>query len=249
MVELGLLPDPWQQAVLRSTSRRIALLASRQIGKSTCVALLGLSTAYFNPGSLVLLTAPTARQSELIFEKVASFHSRLLMVPAVKQLTDMLELENKSKIIALPGQDPANIRGFSNPALIVIDEASHISTGLRAVILPMLMGGGRLVMLGTPEGKVGWFYETFKISKDPTWERIDAKPIDSPRTDQAILAEMKATLDEREFKTMYENEFVEAYDAVFSESAIEKLLERDDPSVALPALDLERIWRGLLAKL
>ena len=77
MAMIGLTPDPWQQAVLRSKSNRIALLASRQIGKSTTVALLGLMTAYLNPRSLVLLVAPTERQSRLIFKKLASFHKQL----------------------------------------------------------------------------------------------------------------------------------------------------------------------------
>ena len=112
MPMVGLEPDPWQRQLLRSTSDRILLLASRQIGKSTATALLGLHTAYFNDGALVLLVAPAERQSLLLFRKVADFHRRLGLVRSVKELTNSVELENGSQVIALPGL-AETIRGFS----------------------------------------------------------------------------------------------------------------------------------------
>jgi hypothetical protein len=211
------------------------------------VALLGLAAAYLEEGALVLLVAPTARQSELIFAKVRDYHRRLGLVPTVKELSDRLEMANQSRVIALPGSGET-VRGFSAPRLIVIDESSYIEPSLKAAILPMLTGGGRLVMLGTPHGKAGWFYDVF-TGADPSWERINARASESPRTDRALLEEMRASMSEREFAAEFDNVFVSSADAVFTEDAIERMLELDPPSVAIPTLDLEGVWRGLLARL
>src|SRR5437016_6089824 len=61
--DAGLEPDDWQDRVLTSDAPRIAINASRQSGKSTCVAVLAVHTAVYTPGTLVLLLSPSLRQS------------------------------------------------------------------------------------------------------------------------------------------------------------------------------------------
>src|SRR6266705_2998549 len=53
--QAGLTPDPWQAEVLRSSSSRILMLASRQTGKSLVAGALALCEALLVPRSLVLL--------------------------------------------------------------------------------------------------------------------------------------------------------------------------------------------------
>jgi hypothetical protein len=245
---VGLAPDPWQVELLRSTSKRILLLASRQIGKSTSTALLALHTAYFVPGSLALLIAPVERQAELLFRKVSAFHKQLRLVEGVKELSLSLELANGSEIRALPGTGDS-IRGYSAPDLIVCDEAARLDPSVMPAVYPMLIGGkGRLILLSTPHGKVGAFYDAW-ISSDPSWHRINARAADSPRVSLEELERQKAELGERQFSAEFENEFLEDADAVFTEDAIQRLLEVDPPSVAMPALDLDVLFRGLLARM
>src|SRR5262249_17257597 len=45
-------PDDWQQQVLESEDRQIALLCCRQSGKSATAAVLALYEALYHPGSL-----------------------------------------------------------------------------------------------------------------------------------------------------------------------------------------------------
>ena len=45
----GFMPDPWQERMLRSQSRRLLLNCCRQSGKSTTAALLATHTALFVP--------------------------------------------------------------------------------------------------------------------------------------------------------------------------------------------------------
>src|SRR5205823_4257024 len=65
----GMTPDPWQARVLRSTSRRLLLNASRQSGKITTTAGEAVHTALYAPGSLSLLLSPSLRQSGELFRK------------------------------------------------------------------------------------------------------------------------------------------------------------------------------------
>src|SRR5688572_28142144 len=80
MVACGLAPDPWQAALLRSPATRLALLCSRQAGKSQTTAILALHTALYQPGSLILLLSPSLRQSQELFKKVLDAY-RMLAAP------------------------------------------------------------------------------------------------------------------------------------------------------------------------
>ena len=60
---LGFVPDEWQAQLLRSTSRQVILNMGRQVGKSTIVAALALHTGLYRPGGLILVIAPSQRQS------------------------------------------------------------------------------------------------------------------------------------------------------------------------------------------
>ena len=72
----GLTPDPWQCDLLWSGAPHLLLNCSRQSGKSTTVAALALHQILFRPGALVLLVAPSERQSHELFRKViAGYHA------------------------------------------------------------------------------------------------------------------------------------------------------------------------------
>src|SRR5262245_13504317 len=100
MGDLGLTPDPWQRRVLRSTADRLLLLCSRQAGKSTVTAILGLHTALYRPGSLVLLLSPSQRQSGELFRKLTGFYADLgRPLGAVEDSATTLGLGNGSRVV------------------------------------------------------------------------------------------------------------------------------------------------------
>ncbi len=66
----GITPDAWQQDILRSTARQTIMLVTRQGGKSTVTSIRALHRALYTPASLVLLLAPSYRQSKELFRKV-----------------------------------------------------------------------------------------------------------------------------------------------------------------------------------
>ena len=74
---LGFEPDELQAQVLHSRSKRLLLNCSRQWGKSSVCAIAALYRAWFRPGSLVVVTGPSGRQSGEFVDKVREFASRL----------------------------------------------------------------------------------------------------------------------------------------------------------------------------
>src|SRR5215208_1467643 len=103
---LGVSLDPWQTALLRSTSDRVILNVARQLGKSAMAALIALHRALYHPGSLVLILAPSERQAKETFSKVAQHYRKLgnTVPPDTMRKLGMV-LANDSRIEALPGTE------------------------------------------------------------------------------------------------------------------------------------------------
>ncbi len=211
---LGFHPDPWQTKVMRSPSKQILLNCSRQAGKSTVTAIIGLHRALYRPRSLVLLVSPSLRQSRELFGKVQDFMKSLDTQPMLDEDNRLsMALGNSSRVVALPG-DGDTIRGFSSPALIIEDEGSYVSDGLYRAIRPMLaVSAGRLILLGTPNGRRGHFFEAWQSDED--WERIEVPASECPRISPAFLEAEKAALGESWFRQEYECQFLDAVGALF----------------------------------
>jgi hypothetical protein len=220
--EVGLVCDPWQEDLLRSSSERVLLNCSRQSGKSTMSAVVALHRALYHPGSLILCLAPALRQSQELFGKIAGFYrdlGRPVAPQGERKLS--LELENGSRIITLPGSEKT-IRGFSGAALLLVDEAARVEDALYYAVRPMLaVSGGALMMLTTPYGKRGAFYEEWSGGSD-SWERYEVPASECPRLSEEFLLEERAALPSWVFRQEYECTFEETEDQVFTTSMIER---------------------------
>jgi hypothetical protein len=223
MARAGLNPDPWQARLLRSPASRMLLLCSRQAGKSTVAAAVALQAALLRPGSLVLLLSPSLRQSGELYRKVVHLFAAWDRPVAVRAQSALrLELVNGSRIVSLPG-DEATVRGFSGVALLVIDEAARVADALYCSVRPMLaVSQGRLVVLSTPYGKRGWFYDEWQGPGD--WERVQVTAAQCPRIAAAFLAEERRALGERWYRQEYLCSFEDTLDAVFAAADIQAAL-------------------------
>ena len=233
MVAAGLTPDPWQAALLRSSAKQHLLLCTRQAGKSTTTAALALYEALYNPPALVLILCPALRQSQELFKKVLHFYHAIgKPVAAVESSALRIEFENGSRIIALPGSEET-IRGYSGVRLLIVDEASRVDDALYFSIRPMLaVSGGRLVMLTTPFGKRGAFFEAWEQGGN-AWERTKITAYDCPRISADFLAEERAALGEWWFSQEYLCEFRETTDTVFSYDVVRAAIRDDIPPLKL----------------
>jgi hypothetical protein len=202
------------------------LLATRQGGKSSVAAALGLGSALLRPRSPVLLLSPSLRQSSELFRKVLDLFNALgrpMGVTAESALR--IEFANGSRVVALPG-DEKNVRCFSGVAMLIIDEAARVSDALYCSVRPMLaVSRGRLVALSTPFGKRGWFYEEW--GGTGAWERVKITAEECPRITPEFLAEERRALGDRWYAQEYACSFQETIDAVFSSADIEAALSND----------------------
>lgn len=217
----GIEPDSWQVAVLRSAAPRILLNCSRQSGKSTTAATMGVWTALYEPGALVLLLSPTLRQSGELFRKaLAVYRDAGRPVPPDSETALTLSLENGSRIVSLPGKE-GTIRGYSGVRLLVIDEAAWVPNDLYVSVRPMLaVSQGRLIALSTPHGNRGWWYEAWERG-GPDWERYRVPAEDCHRISPAFLEEERRTLGEWWFGQEYQCSFLDALSGAFREADIQ----------------------------
>ncbi|MBL8212580.1 MAG: terminase family protein, partial [Bryobacterales bacterium] len=237
---LGLQPDPLQAEILSSRARRGILCCTRQWGKSTIVAAKAVHQAFLHPDSTILVSGPCERQSALLVRKCAD----MLLTLGVPKRGDghnriSLELPNGSRIIGLPHTE-TNIRGFSAPSLILIDEAAVVHDSIYHALVPMqATNDGALWLLSTPREKRGFFYNEW-IASDTDWHKIRATALDCPRISQAWLDRRARRLP----KAAFEQEFL----CVFRSSQL-SLFQDEDLQAALaptPTLDRPvRVYLGL----
>jgi Terminase large subunit, T4likevirus-type, N-terminal len=218
--------DEWQARLLRSTAKNRILLASRQSGKSQVCAVLALHKALYAPNSLVLVLAPALRQSQELFQKIQAALRGVgtdMPVPPQAERRLSLELENGSRILTLPGSEKT-IRGFSAVSLLLLDEASRVPDELYYAVRPMLaVSGGALVMLSTPFGKRGVFFETWENGAEG-WERYKVTAHQISRISDEFLEEERRELPSWVFRSEYECSFEETEDAVFTTEKVQRAL-------------------------
>ncbi len=149
---LGYHPDPWQADLLRSRSRKIILNCSRQSGKSTTCAALGLHESIYRRPSFGLVVAPTQDQSSELMLKFDEFRGAVEL-PSDYLSTDTklaVRFANGNRFIARPGSEKS-ARSFSAVTLLLEDEASRVLDDLYNSVRPMLaVSNGRHILMSTP---------------------------------------------------------------------------------------------------
>jgi len=219
--------DPWQRDALRSTAQRQVWLCSRQAGKSVTAAALAAHTALYQAGSLTLLISPSLRQSAELFRKVGDVLDNLDQRPALTEDNKLsLTMTNRSRVVSLPSSE-STVRGFSGVNLIIEDEASRVDDSLHAAIRPMLaVSGGRMILMSTPAGKRGHFYDVWQDGGD-RWQRTIVTASDVPRISADFLADERAALGERWYRQEYACSFEETEGALFDYATIAGAITND----------------------
>ena len=151
----------------------ILTLTARQVGKTTTAAWAMAHTAIFHPGIPVrgCLSDPAAKRRSR-----AQGQEMVLLKCGVKIVIDNvygLELENGSRVLALPGSDDS-IRGYTVDGWIIADEAARLSPELISALRPMRARRPktRLAMLSTAWSRTDPFWSAWERAGE--WIRIKA---------------------------------------------------------------------------
>jgi phage terminase large subunit-like protein len=216
--------DPWQEEIIASNSDRQLVLAARQSGKSSVAAVKALYTAMFTNKATVLCVAPSLRQSQELFGKVLDYYRDLTpkAITADAELKLSLEFTNKSRIVALPGSEKT-VRGFSAVNLLILDEAAQLDEAMLTALSPMLIvSQGSVLMISTPRGMEGPFYEEWEHGEG--WERYKITANEVPRISAQDLAREKRRMKPEAFAAEYECDFASSVERIFSEELLEKMI-------------------------
>ncbi len=221
---LGYHPDPWQEKLLRSRSRKIILNCSRQSGKSTTCAALGLHESIYRRPSFGLVIAPSQDQSAELMMKFDEFRGAVEL-PSDYLSTDTklaVKFANGNRFVARPGSEKT-ARSFSAVTLLLEDEASRVLDDLYNTVRPMLaVSNGRHILMSTPFGKRGHFFRIWSEQRD-LWEWYEIPAEMCPRITPEFLAAERRT--NPWFEQEYHCRFMEAEDQYFSNYTIQKMFD------------------------
>ena len=241
--------EPRQKEILRTEGKRQIFCCCRQFGKSTLASIKALYTAVVRR-QLVLVLAPTLRQSGEIFSKVKQFYRQMDDPPeAVKDTTQELELVTGGRIVSLPSKE-GNVRGFSKPGLIIEDESAWIDDAVRVAISPMLArSGGELLLVSTPNGRIGHFYNSWLASQrspNAPWIGHKYTADDCKWLDATFLSNERLDMTESEYRQEYFCEFQESGGQVFRNQDIEAARARGLEMLGLTEDDMQSTSRELM---
>jgi hypothetical protein len=225
--QLGLIPDDRQCEVLRSTAKRGILNCTRQWGKSTVAAAKALHRAFATPRCLVLVASPGERQSAEWMRKAGDMLARMGIARRGDGDNSIsLLLPNQSRIVGLPGTE-ATVRGFSAVSMLLIDEASRVDDAMYKALRPMLaVGDGDLWLMSTPNGKQGFFYESWEHGGD-NWLRVRVPATECPRISKKFLEEQRSVIGDAWFRQEHLCEFVDGTVGVFDRDVVERAIDDD----------------------
>lgn len=230
-------PFDYQKGLLDSDARHRVIASGRQVGKSRMCAWLGLHKALTDAHTQVLITAPSLRQSSLLFKTLYS-EIEQSGIPdqqwgIERDTQTIIEFDNGSSIHCLPtGRDGNKIRGFTAD-MVIVDEAAFIEDDIFSNILqPMLFATqGQMVLASTPWGKSGYFYEKFKKAKhDGDWDRIQVSSYDNPIIEESDLEEFKEGKTQAQIDREVLGEFVDDAGQFFPSDAITSCMPGPDPT-------------------
>lgn len=197
---MGIVYDEWQIEFLKAKGDKI-LCCGRQIGKSEVCAKDAGDFAINNAGSKpIVMIAPTERQAYGLFTKTLAY--LLSVAPNIicsgkdRPTKEKIKLRNGVEIYCLPvGKDGLGIR-FLTIGRLYVDEASRIPALVWDAIEPALLTtGGDEILLSTPFGAEGMFYDVW-INKDQAFDSFSR----FSQTSEKVIAErpISATWTEKQ---------------------------------------------------
>lgn len=238
-------PTDYQVRVMRSHSRRILIIAARQIGKTEADIGWAIWTMLCRYPALVLVLFPSLRQSKKFVRRfrkrfmAGGFESRArILLPAN---SSEVRLDNGSAMLAMPHSE-ATILGEADVHLLVIDEAARVSDELYHAVLPMTdVNDGRILASSTALYKQGWFWRAYQDAKfgareldegeqemerAERWEVHTATVWDCPWTDRVKMLARQRQMPARVFEQNYLCGFADVEGGVFREQDIEAMFRR-----------------------
>ena len=234
---LGVEPFDYQKKILDADARHRCIVSGRQVGKSRMCAWQALHKAITNSYTKVLITAPSLRQSSLLFDTLQSEIDKSALSDKEwgieRDTQTIIEFDNGSAIHCLPtGRDGNKIRGFTAD-MVIVDESAFVNNKIFGDILePMLFASnGEMVLASTPMGKSGYLYKKFKGAEHKdNWSRIQVESYDNPLVNEEDLEEYKEGKTDSQIRREVYGKFVDDAGQFFPSEAIANCMKGSRPT-------------------
>ena len=194
------------------------VVKSRQLGLSTLTAAYAVWLALFRKDKTILVIATKLAVAQNFIKKVkialASVPKWMWITEVTARNTQAVEFSNGSMIKAVPTSDDA---GRSEAlSLLIVDEAAFIRNfdELWKGLYPTLSTGGRAIIVSTPNGTGGQYYELYHKAaakenefnaiklpwdvhpeRDDEWFDKEAKNLNKQQIAQELLCDFQASGD------------------------------------------------------
>ena len=251
-IATGLDPEPWQSRFLDSYAQRLGCLASRQCGKSSSPPARPVCFAMTNPGTTVLVLAPTLRQSSELLLKVGGVTQIAgLKIASWSQFQIVLADKQPgaaSRVVCLPGSNEdsgASTRGYAADMLI-LEEAAFLNDAVISSVLPSIAARPKAQLIGiSSAGIIGTYFHSVMTSPQSRWTKMIVPAAESGRFTRQQLEELKLTLGAR-YAVEMECQWGSVGDSIYTEDVMTAAFGTDftDPAVA-PELDPEAAFGHL----
>jgi len=162
--------DPWQKKFIETKGDKM-LCTGRQVGKSVVCGIDAGRYAIRNKKKIILMIAPTERQAYALFEKTLDYiynNAKNMILKGRKRPTkSKISLSNGTIIWCLPtGLTGLGIR-FLTVHRLYADESARIPLAVWDAVTPMMLTtGGDTILLSTPFGTEGYFYDVLINKKN-----------------------------------------------------------------------------------
>ena len=192
------------------------VLKSRQLGLSTITAAYAMWMVLFHKDKNVLVIATKLAVAQNFIRKckflLASCPKWLVLPQIVKNNSQALEFNNGSVIKAIPTSEDA---GRSEAlSLLIVDEAAFVRNfdTLWTGLYPTLSTGGEAIILSTPNGVGGQYYDLYTLAdkgenifnpiklpwdvhpeRDSTWFEQETKNMSQKQIAQELLCDFAAS--------------------------------------------------------
>ena len=223
MRKLKFLWDKWQQDVLEHDGN-ITIRSGRQVGKSEVISEKAILFALKHPNTVSMVIAASQRQSSLLFEKIRGkldvMEIKGKKIYAEKPTLTKIILKNGSKIYSLPaGRTGYFIRGLTID-LLIADEAAYIPETVWTAVTPMMaVSKGKTILISTPFGKGGYYYNSFT---DQDFKRFHVSSEDCKRIPKTFLRKERDRMTKAEYRQEYQGEFTDEWNQFFPTDLIKK---------------------------
>lgn len=216
--------------------KRIIMACGRQVGKTEMCSIMALWYSIMNPKKTVLIISPTQRQSNNLFRRMKGFLTESARKNPQLRLNDTiiretqteLNFDNDSNIFSLPCSNKGdNLRGYVAD-LVIIDEGGYVDDELFAVIRPMLITtGGRLVIVGTPNGCNNMFFKFYHEGKYK-FRKYKFTTEMNPMANKKEMEIDRESMSEIEWRQEYLGEFIDTADLLFRPADVSKCMQKDN---------------------